>query len=161
MGNILTFWSGGSGGGGGGGGSSTAHHHSNQMQHQRPALMKIGEATALPVMLCGLLEGQWAYQQHKLNQMDELELDGDADADDDDDDGGGGNSNPSAGGSDTADAIILQQNSLLHPNRSNSGPESSFRDKITPKFCRKNYTPLVQNYSDTLFRFRRSSNCRA
>lgn len=158
MGNILTFWSGGSGGGGGSG--STSHHHSNQMQNQRPALMKIGEATALPVMLCGLLEGQWAYQPHKLNQMDELELDGDADADDDEDDGGGGNSGPSAGGSDTAD-VIIQQNSLLHPNRSNSGPESSFREKITPKFCRKNYTPLVQNYSDTLFRFRRNSNCRA
>lgn len=71
FGNILTFWSGGGGGGHGdhGSGSGTNATH----PQQRPAIMKIGEATALPVMLCGLLEGQWAYQQHK--QMDDIEMD--------------------------------------------------------------------------------------
>lgn len=74
FGNILTFWAGGGGGGSGGhsSGNGITNSGSGHTQ-QRPAIMKIGEATALPVMLCGLLEGQWAYQQHK--QMDDIELD--------------------------------------------------------------------------------------
>lgn len=39
--------------------------------HNNIALIKIGEATALPVMLCGLLQKELFYQQTQINQQKE------------------------------------------------------------------------------------------
>ncbi|XP_037043116.1 potassium voltage-gated channel subfamily KQT member 2 isoform X3 [Bradysia coprophila] len=62
-------------------GSEASENQSNkQLQQPQPqsgsahnnlALIKIGEATALPVMLCGLLQKELFYQQTQINQQKE------------------------------------------------------------------------------------------
>lgn len=112
--------------------------HSNQS----PALLKIGETTALPVMLCGLFENHWDRTQSQTQSQHP--------SDDDE---------PITKGNDEfvdeydqlhdahTETEIETENQphLLHHLTYSSKLNDKLREKLTPLFNRKHYSSLPQN----------------
>lgn len=105
---------------------------------QSPALLKIGEATALPVMLCSLFENHWDRTQAQSQHQS-----------DDDDTILKGN-----------DEFVVDEYDQLHDAHTETETENQphlhhltyssklndkLREKLTPLFNRKHYSSLPQN----------------
>lgn len=104
---------------------------------QNPSIVKIGEATALPVILCGLLDNRWDLRRQQLLQQQQQQP-----QQSDDDDMIKGNDE------------FVDDYDQLHDVRTENQPHyhltyhslnDKLREKLTPLFNRKHYSSLPQN----------------
>lgn len=110
---------------------------------QSPALLKIGEATALPVMLCSLFENHWDRTQSQSQHQS-----------DDDETIVKGNENDEFVVDEydqlhdahrTETEIETENQPHLHHLTYSSKLNDRLREKLTPLFNRKHYSSLPQN----------------
>lgn len=121
-------------------GAGQFRRHSSHSPNYNPAILKIGEATTLPVMLCGLLQNHWDQAQPS-----------------DDDDNKGNNQFVDQFEGEVHDEQDNQPNYHL----TNSKLNDILRDKLTI-FNRKHYASLPLNPTAEFDKSRKNSyNCSA